>query len=139
MLDRNLIGHSFGKRSLVVEEGAVRSYAQAIGETDATCFDPSAARAAGHRALRVPPTFLSCLEGRLFPTRALLGLGIGGHGGDGWDLLRAVCGARCRTPCAARSAHLPVMSGRASVPDARAAGAGPPRPPAPAAPGAVLP
>src|SRR6218665_260596 len=74
MLDRNLIGHSFGKRSLVVEEGAVRSYAQAIGETDATCFDPSAARAAGHRALRVPPTFLSCLEGRLFPTRALLEL-----------------------------------------------------------------
>src|SRR6218665_4082457 len=74
MLDRNLIGHSFGKRSLVAEEGAVRSYAQAIGATDATCFDPSAARAAGHRALRVPPTFLSCLEGRLFPTRALLEL-----------------------------------------------------------------
>lgn len=74
MLDRNLIGHSFGKRSLTVEEGAVRAYAQAIGETDAACLDPAAARDAGHRALRVPPTFLSCLEGRLFQTRALLDL-----------------------------------------------------------------
>ncbi|SCX66219.1 MaoC family dehydratase N-terminal domain-containing protein [Variovorax sp. EL159] len=74
MLDRQLIGHTLGKRSLTVEEGAVRSYAQAIGETDATYLDASAARDAGHRALRVPPTFLSCLEGRLFQTRALLEL-----------------------------------------------------------------
>src|SRR6218665_1708915 len=71
MRERNLIGHSFGKRSLVVEEGAVRSYAQAIGEADATCFDPSAARAAGRRGLRLPPPFLSGLQGRLCPTRAV--------------------------------------------------------------------
>jgi acyl dehydratase len=74
MLDKNLVGHSFGRRSIVVEEGAVSFYAKAIGETDPTCTDPAAARDAGLPALRVPPTFLSCLEGRIFQTRALLEL-----------------------------------------------------------------
>lgn len=74
MLDRNLIGHSLGRRSLVVEEGAVRAYASAIGETDPLYLDPEAARDAGYRSVLVPPTFLSCLEGRIYATRALLDL-----------------------------------------------------------------
>src|SRR5262245_55458866 len=74
MLDKNLIGHSLGKRSLVVEEGAVRFYAQAIGDTDPVYQDEEAARAAGHRSLPIPPTFLSCLEGKLFSTKTMLEL-----------------------------------------------------------------
>ena len=74
MLDTKLIGHSFGKRSLTVEEGSVRFYAQAIGEADPLYLDLSAARDAGLPALRIPPTYLSCIEGRLFSTLALLNL-----------------------------------------------------------------
>lgn len=74
MLDRNLIGHSFGKRSIRVEEWAVRWYANAIGETDPIYSDVDAARAAGHPSLRVPPTFLSCMEGWLFKTFDMLAL-----------------------------------------------------------------
>ena len=74
MLDKNLIGHSLGKRSITVEEWAVRWYANAIGETDPLYSDVTAARAAGHPSLRVPPTFLSCMEGWLFKTFDLLAL-----------------------------------------------------------------
>ena len=51
MLDQNLIGHSFGQRSIHVEEWSVRWYANAIGETDPIYSDLAAARAAGHRSL----------------------------------------------------------------------------------------
>ena len=74
MLDKNLIGHRMGKRSILVEEGAVRAYAKAIGETDTTCLDVEAARAAGLRSLRVPPTYLSCMQGQLFATTDTLKL-----------------------------------------------------------------
>ena len=74
MLEKTLIGHRCGKRSIAVEAGAVRFYAQTIGETDLTYYDVAAARNVGLRSLRVPPTFLSCLEGRLFETRTLLDL-----------------------------------------------------------------
>lgn len=74
MFDQALIGHSFGQRSITVEEWAVRWYANAIGETDPVYTDLAAARAAGHPSLRVPPTFLSCMEGWLFKTFDLLAL-----------------------------------------------------------------
>ncbi|MFJ4292257.1 MaoC family dehydratase N-terminal domain-containing protein [Cupriavidus sp. NPDC089707] len=74
MLDKNLIGHSFGQRSIKVEEWAVRWYARAIGETDPVYHDVAAARDAGLPSLRVPPTFLSCMEGWLFNTFDLLAL-----------------------------------------------------------------
>ena len=74
MLDRNLIGHRLGSRQITVEEGAVRAYANAIGETDEKYLNVDSARAAGYRSLLVPPTFLSCLEGRIFDTRHLLEL-----------------------------------------------------------------
>jgi N-terminal half of MaoC dehydratase len=42
-----------------VERGRLRFFAKATGQTDPTYFDLDAARAAGHRDLPVPPTFLS--------------------------------------------------------------------------------
>ncbi len=52
----------------------MRWYASAIGETDPVYHDVAAARAAGHRSLLVPPTFLSCMEGWLFKTFDLLAM-----------------------------------------------------------------
>ncbi|WP_042885514.1 MaoC family dehydratase N-terminal domain-containing protein [Cupriavidus necator] len=74
MLDKNLIGHSFGQRQVNVEEWPVRWYANAIGETNPEYSNVAAAQAAGLPSLRVPPTFLSCLEGWLFKTFDLLAM-----------------------------------------------------------------
>ena len=63
MADKNLIGHSTGVFSIDVEKGRLRFFAKAIGETDPVYTDEAAAKAAGHKALPVPPTFLKCLEG----------------------------------------------------------------------------
>ncbi|MDU4253024.1 MaoC family dehydratase N-terminal domain-containing protein [Pseudomonas sp.] len=62
MADKSLIGRSTGVTTTEVEKGRLRFFAKAIGETDPVYFDEEAARAAGYRALPVPPTFLMCLE-----------------------------------------------------------------------------
>lgn len=58
MIDKKIIGMSFPKHSATAEAGQLRFFAKAIGETDPVYFDESAARAAGHPGLPVPPTFL---------------------------------------------------------------------------------
>jgi acyl dehydratase len=62
MADKSLIGRSTGVTTSEVEKGRLRFFAKAIGETDPVYFDEVAARAAGYKALPVPPTFLVCLE-----------------------------------------------------------------------------
>ncbi|WP_425317835.1 MaoC family dehydratase N-terminal domain-containing protein [Pseudomonas nitroreducens] len=62
MADKSLIGRSLGVTTAEVEKGRLRFFAKAIGENDAVYTDEDAARAAGHRSLPVPPTFLLCLE-----------------------------------------------------------------------------
>lgn len=66
MIDRNLIGKPLGTRTLKVEEGRVRFFAKVIGEANPIYTDVAAAKAAGHRGLPVPPTFLFCLESEAF-------------------------------------------------------------------------
>jgi len=61
-LDTQHIGHRFPPYSVDVEKGRLKFFAKAIGQTDPVYTDDAAARAAGHPALPVPPTFLFCLE-----------------------------------------------------------------------------
>ncbi|MCB1153050.1 MaoC family dehydratase N-terminal domain-containing protein [bacterium] len=62
MLDDSVVGWRGRPFEVEVEKGRLRLFAKAIGETDPVYHDEAAARAAGHRALPVPPTFLFCLE-----------------------------------------------------------------------------
>lgn len=62
MLDRRHLGRTFPPFSVTVEPGRLRFFAKAIGEADPVYLDEAAARAAGHRGLPVPPTFLFALE-----------------------------------------------------------------------------
>ena len=62
MLDTRFIGHAMPAFEVDVEASRLRFFAQATGQTDPVYLDDGAARAAGHRALPVPPTFLFCLE-----------------------------------------------------------------------------
>jgi len=61
MLDRSFIGLETKPRAVEVEKGQLRSFAAATGEKNPIYFDEAAARAAGHRSLPAPPTFLFCL------------------------------------------------------------------------------
>lgn len=62
MIDRKYIGHTMPPFSVAVEAGRLRFFAKATGQSDPIYSQDEAARAAGHPALPVPPTFLFCLE-----------------------------------------------------------------------------
>jgi acyl dehydratase len=62
MIDRAFIGLTLPVFTVEVERGPLRLFAQATGQTDAIYSDDAAARAAGHPAMVVPPTYLFCLE-----------------------------------------------------------------------------
>ena len=62
MLDKSFIGHTLPAFNVPVEASRLRFFAKAIGQTDPVYTDDDAARAAGHAALPVPPTYLFCLE-----------------------------------------------------------------------------
>ena len=62
MIDRKFIGHTLPPFEVLVEKGRLKFFAKSIGQTDPVYIDDDAARAAGHPALPVPPTFLFCLE-----------------------------------------------------------------------------
>ncbi len=62
MIDRQHIGHRLPAYAVDVEKGRLKFFAKAIGQTDPVYSDEVAAKAAGHPALPVPPTFLFCLE-----------------------------------------------------------------------------
>lgn len=62
MIDRKHIGYTTAPTRVHVDAWRVRLFCQAIGETDPVHWDEPAARAAGHPACPVPPTFLKALE-----------------------------------------------------------------------------
>ncbi|MFH1872437.1 MAG: MaoC family dehydratase N-terminal domain-containing protein [Pseudomonadota bacterium] len=85
MLDKRHIGHALPGFEVAVESGRLRFFAKATGQRDPIYSDAAAAKAAGHRGLPVPPTFLFCLEmegPNPAALRELLGIDIGGilHG-----------------------------------------------------------
>ncbi|MCY0864200.1 MAG: MaoC family dehydratase N-terminal domain-containing protein [Sulfobacillus sp.] len=50
-----------------IEKGAIRRFAEALGETDPVYFDEQAAQAAGYRSVPVPPTFYVTLDRNPIP------------------------------------------------------------------------
>ncbi|MGI9292717.1 MAG: MaoC family dehydratase N-terminal domain-containing protein [Pseudomonadales bacterium] len=79
MLDKRYIGHRFPDFSTTVETGRLKFFAKAIGENDPIYFDEEAARAAGHRDIPAPPTFLIVLTAEApnsLPVVDLLGMDI---------------------------------------------------------------
>jgi acyl dehydratase len=57
MLDRTLIGRESEPTVVEVEKGAIRRFAEALGDPNPLAQDEAAARAAGHAGLVAPPTF----------------------------------------------------------------------------------
>ncbi|WOH38188.1 MaoC family dehydratase N-terminal domain-containing protein [Thalassotalea fonticola] len=79
MLDRSKIGHEFDSFSIDIEQGRLKFFAKAIGETNPVYSDELAARDAGYKTIPAPPTFPMVLdmEGPDFlPVLKLLGMDI---------------------------------------------------------------
>jgi acyl dehydratase len=56
-IDRTLIGTSAAPFAVEVEKGAIRRFAEAIGETAEIYFDEAFARSLGYLGIVAPPTF----------------------------------------------------------------------------------
>lgn len=56
-IDRSLIGTSAAPFTVEVEKGAIRRFAEAIGETTAIYFEEAFARSLGYPGIVAPPTF----------------------------------------------------------------------------------
>jgi acyl dehydratase len=61
-LDRNAIGRESKPALNEVEKGAIRRFAEALGETNPIYFEEAAARAAGYRSVVAPPSFATTLR-----------------------------------------------------------------------------
>jgi acyl dehydratase len=61
MIDRSIVGFSWGHWEVEIEAGRLRLLAKAMGETRPIYTDSTAARAAGYRSIVAPPTFAFCL------------------------------------------------------------------------------
>ena len=96
MIDRSWIGRDLAPAELTIDRTRLRFFAEAIGETDPVYTDPAAARAAGHRDLPAPPTFVFAAElDAGIIDRLLVDLGIPVekllHGEQGFTWHQTVC------------------------------------------------
>jgi acyl dehydratase len=62
VVDRSATGREAKPAVNEVEKGAIRRFAEAIGETNPVYFEEAAARAAGYRSVVAPPTFPTSLR-----------------------------------------------------------------------------
>jgi len=65
--DRSVLGAESSPVSYEVEKGAIRKFADAIGDEDPIYYDENAARAAGFKTIPAPPTFLCTFRAQELP------------------------------------------------------------------------
>jgi acyl dehydratase len=75
MLDKNAVGRTSPPTLNEVEKGAIRRFAEAIGDFNPVYYDEEYARAAGYPTVVAPPTFPACFHSAA-DLRELLGVGI---------------------------------------------------------------
>lgn len=108
---RDALGVDSEPRTHVVEQGAVRRFADAIGDPDPVYRDEEVAGGTRHGGIVAPPTFLRSLEPG--PARAALDLPYPEvlDGGSEWELVRPVSAGE-RITVTSRVADLRERTGR---------------------------
>jgi acyl dehydratase len=116
VIDQGQIGRRTDELLLEVEKGAIRRFAEAVGDENPVYRDEAAARAAGHERIPAPPTFVTSLrppdirEGMGVDMRRLL------HGEQSIELRRPLfAGDRVRVH--ARVADVSEKTGRSGTMD----------------------
>ena len=92
-IDRALIGSSAAPFIVEVEKGAIRHFAEAIGETTGIYFDEVIARSLGYQGIVAPPTFPTTFRPPSEPAWR--------HGLDDGRILAGEQGFRYRRPIVA--------------------------------------
>jgi acyl dehydratase len=65
--DRSALGVESAPMSYDVEKGAIRKFAEAIGDEDPIYYDEKAAQVAGFKTIVAPPTFLCTFRAQELP------------------------------------------------------------------------
>lgn len=96
MIDRAVLGQTYGPYTASVETQPLRLFAKATGQTDPVFFDADVAQAAGYRSILAPPTYVMCLidlHQDNWPTYGLLALDQPPplHGSQSFDLFAPIC------------------------------------------------
>lgn len=103
MIDRDAhVGVVSEPRTVTVEKGFLQFFAKATGETDPVYFDEDAAKAAGHPAIPMPPTYLFSLS---MAAPAKRGAVLDKENGMGVDMARVLHGEQSFTY------HKPIHAG----------------------------
>jgi acyl dehydratase len=91
MLDKSLIGRTSDPILHEVEKGAIRRFAEALGDPNPLALDEAAARAAGFASLVAPPTFALTLGwGERFRHSLDLGTRSMLHGEQSFEFARRI-------------------------------------------------
>ena len=91
MLDKNAIGRSSPPTLNEVEKGAIRRFAEALGDYNPIYYDEEYARALGYPTIVAPPTFPASFHSAA-DLRELLGVGIKSllHAEQGFEYERPI-------------------------------------------------
>ncbi len=84
------LGHKSEPRHHEIEKGAIRRFAEALGERDPIYFDEQTAIAEGYKGLPAPPTFAFTLNPSPIPGLELPAAGII-HGEQEFTFGRTIC------------------------------------------------
>jgi len=116
VIDRRHIGRETPAVLMELEKGAIRRFAEAIGDTSQVYRDEAAARAAGYDRIPAPPTFATSLR----PPDVREGLGVDMrrllHGEQSYEIRRPLL-AGDRLLVHARIADISEKAGRSGVMD----------------------
>jgi acyl dehydratase len=83
--DRSVLGVESAPIHYDVEKGAIRKFAEAIGDEDPIYYDEKAAQAAGLKTLVAPPTFLCTFRAQELPDLKLAFGRVRLNGGNAYE------------------------------------------------------
>ena len=88
--DRSALGITSAPVSYEVEKGAIRNFAEAIGDADPIYYDEAAARAAGFPTIVAPPTFLCTFRSQALPDLKIQFGRVRLNGGNEYDYYQPI-------------------------------------------------
>ena len=88
--DRSVLGVESAPVSYDVEKGAIRKFAEAIGDEDPIYYDAEAAQAAGLKTIVTPPTFLCTFRARELPDLKITFGRVRLNGGNAYEYYQPV-------------------------------------------------
>jgi acyl dehydratase len=109
--DRSALGVESAPVSYDVEKGAIRKFAEAIGDDDPIYYDEKAAQAAGFPTIVAPPTFLCTFRAQELPDLKIQFGRVRLNGGNEYEYYQPICAGDTIT-LTAKYADVSERSGR---------------------------